>query len=108
MNNNVIDLNEMNFAHEVLEARNPVVVEFWASWSEACRAMAPVIESVAGDGAVPVKMARVNVEHHEGLAEQYGVRAVPTLLVFNRGGLCDQIIGRTTALELREKVEGLT
>lgn len=106
MKNNVIELNEANFEREVLGARTPVLVEFWASWSEPCQGMAPMLESVAEDDAVPVKVARVNVEHHEALADEYGVRAVPTLLIFNGGGLRDQIIGRATEHELREKLEG--
>jgi thioredoxin 1 len=103
VNNNVIELNEANFEQEVLGARNPVLVQFWAGWSEPCKAMAPVLESVAE--AVPVKMARVNVEHHEDLADQYGVRAVPTLLIFNQGCLQDQLVGRATEQEVREKLE---
>jgi thioredoxin 1 len=105
MNNNVIELNEMNFKREVLNARDPVLVEFWADWSDPCKAMVPMLESIAEDGDVPVKVAKVNVEHHEQLAEEYGVRAVPTLLVFSRGGLRDQIIGRTTEREVREMLE---
>jgi thioredoxin 1 len=105
MNNNVIELNETNFEQEVLGARNPVLVEFWAGWSEPCKALTPVLESVADDEAAPVKVARVNVEQHEELAEKYGVRAVPTLLIFNQGGLHDQIVGRTTEQEVREKLE---
>ena len=105
MKKNVIELNESNFELEVLGARNPVVVQFWAGWSEPCRAMTPVLDSVAED--VPVKVVRVNVEHHEELAEQYGVRAVPTLLIFNQGSLQDQIIGRTTPGEVRDKLKCL-
>ena len=105
MNNNVVELNELNFKQEVLNARHPVLVEFWADWSDPCRAMVPMLESIAEAGDVPVKVAKVNVEHHEQLAEEYGVRAVPTLLVFNRGGLRDQIIGRTTEREVREMLE---
>ena len=67
--------------------------------------MAPVLESVAEDDAVPVKVGRVNLERQEALAERYGVQAVPTLLIFNEGGLQDQIIGRTTEQEVREKLE---
>ena len=107
MNNNVIELNEANFNREVLNATQPVIVEFWAGWSDPCKAMAPLLESVAEDEAVPVKIARVNVEEHENLTEQYGVRSVPTLLIFNQGGLQDQIVGRTTEQDVRERLERL-
>jgi thioredoxin 1 len=107
VNNNVIELNEANFDREVLNATQPVLVEFWAGWSDPCRAMAPLLESVAEDKAVPVKVARVNVEDHENLTEQYGVRSVPTLLIFNQGGLQDQIVGRTTEQAVRERLERL-
>ena len=107
MNNNVIELNETNFDQEVLNATHPMLVEFWADWSDACKAMALMLESVAEDWAVPVKVARVNVEHHEKLTEQYGVRAVPTLLIFNQGGVQDQIVGRTTEQAVRERLEHL-
>lgn len=106
-NNNVIELNEANFDREVLNATQPVLVEFWAGWSDPCKAMAPMLESVAEDEAVPVKVARVNVEDHENLTEQYGVRSVPTLLIFNQGGLQDQIVGRTTEQAVRERLERL-
>ena len=107
VNNNVIELDEANFDREVLNATQPVLVEFWAGWSDPCKAMAPMLESVAEDKAVPVKLARVNVEDHENLTEQYGVRSVPTLLIFNQGGLQDQIVGRTTEQAVRERLERL-
>jgi thioredoxin 1 len=107
VNNNVIELNEANFDREVLNATQPVLVEFWAGWSDPCKAMAPMLESVAEDEAVPVKVARVNVEDHENPTEQYGVRSVPTLLIFNQGGLQDQIVGRTTEQAVRERLERL-
>jgi thioredoxin 1 len=108
MNDNFIELNEANFDREVLDAMQPVLVEFWAGWSEPCKAMAPVLESVAKDDAVPVKIARVNVERHENLTDQYGVRAIPTLLLFNQGALQDQIVGRITEQAVRESLERLT
>jgi thioredoxin 1 len=66
-----------------------------------------MLESVAKDDAIPVKIARVNVERHENLTDQYGVRAVPTLLIFNQGTLQDQIVGRTTAQAVRERLDRL-
>jgi len=105
VNNNFIELNEANFDQEVLNAAQPVLVEFWAAWSASCKAMTPVLESVAKDDAVSVKIARVSVEDHENLTDQYGVRAVPTLL--NQGALQDKIIGRTTEQTVRESLERL-
>ena len=107
MNNNIIELSEANFNREVLNATQPVLVEFWAGWSESCKAMAPMLESVAEDEAFPVKIAKVNVEHHEELTDQYGVRAVPTLLIFNQGRLQDQIVGRTTEQAVRARLQRL-
>ena len=107
MNKNFIELSEANFDSEVLHAMQPVLVEFWAGWSESCKDMGPLLESVAVDYGVPVKIGRVNVEDHENLTELYGVRAVPTLLIFNQGGLQDQIVGRTTEQALRERLAHL-
>jgi thioredoxin 1 len=107
MNKHFIELSEANFDREVLNAMQPVLVEFWAGWSDRCKAMAPMLESLADDGAVSVKVVRVNVEHHEKLTEQYGVRAVPTLLIFKQGGVQDQIVGQTTEQVVRAKLERL-
>jgi thioredoxin 1 len=103
MNKHFIELNEVNFDREVLNAMQPVLVEFWAGWSESCRDMTPMLESLAGDDAAALKVARVNVEHHEQLTERYGVRAVPTPLIFNQGGVQDQIVGRTTEQTVRQR-----
>lgn len=107
-NIHVVELNEANFAREVLGASSPVLVGFWASWSDPCRTMAAMMESVAGNQSVAVKVGRVNVEAQEELTEQCGVRVVPTLLLFNQGRLRDQIVGRVTEHDIREKLERLT
>jgi thioredoxin 1 len=104
MNAMVIELDESNFNEEVLQAQEPVIVQFWANWSTPCKVMTPLIESVAEDRIGEVKVARVNVERNESLADQYGVRAVPTMLFFNRGRLRDQIIGRANERELHDKL----
>jgi thioredoxin 1 len=104
MRNTFIELNEANFDEEVMDATHPVMVQAWASWSVPCREISPLLESVAWD-AGPVKLARLNVERNEALAMQCGVRAVPTLLFFNLGSLRDQIVGRVTEAEVREKLD---
>ena len=107
MTANLIELNKANFGREVLHAGQPVLVEFWARWSAPCKAMAPVVEAVAQDPVIAVKVTMVDVEQNEGLVEKYGVRSVPTLLIFNQGGLRDQIVGRATEQYVREKLERL-
>ena len=107
MNQNYIELSEANFDHEVLSAMHPVLVGFWACWSESCKAMAPMLESVAEDYTVPIKIGRVDVEAQEKLTQMWGVRAVPTVLIFNQGGLQDQIVGRTTVQAVRESLDRL-
>jgi len=105
VNNNSIELNEANFDQEVLCATQPVLVQFWATWSAPCKVVAPMLEFLADDGAAPVKIARVNVEDHETLTERYGVRTVPTVLVFNQGGVRDQLEGGITEQTVREILE---
>jgi len=102
---NVIEVNNTNFGQEVLDSKEPVLVQFWADWSAPCKAMTPVIQSVAEDQFISVKVARVNVEQNEGLAEEYGIRAVPTILIFNHGGLHDHIVGRASEWEVRQKLD---
>jgi thioredoxin 1 len=70
--------------------------------------MAPLLENFVKDDAISVKIVRVSVEDHENLTDQYGVRAVPTLLLFNQGALQDKIVGRTTEQTLRESLDRLT
>jgi thioredoxin 1 len=103
-----IELNAANFQREVLGAAEPVLVAFWTEWSDACKAMVQVLESVVEDPSVPCKVGLVNAEENEELAEQYGVRTVPALLIFNQNSLRDRIVGRTTEPQVREKLERLT
>ena len=105
MNANMIDLNTTNFNEEVLDSEEPVLVEFWAGWCSLCKLMAPVIESVANGKDGGVKVVKVNLDENRTLADRYGIRAVPTLLVFNQGGLRDHIVGRATEQEILEKLE---
>ncbi len=107
MNQNYIELSEANFDQEVLGAMQPVLVGFWAGWSESCKALAPMLETVAEDYSAPIKIASVDVETQERLTQMWGVRAVPTVLIFNRGGLQDQIVGRTTVQAVRESLDRL-
>jgi thioredoxin-like negative regulator of GroEL len=101
-----IEANAASFQREVFGAAEPVLVGFWTEGSDACKAMARVVESVVEDPSVPFKVVLVNADANEALAECYGVRKVPTLLLFNRDGLQGKIVGHTTEEELRRILEG--
>ena len=89
MSDNVKELTSNDFKTEVLESDSPVLVDFWAEWCGPCKVIAPVIEELALDYDGKVKFGKLNVDDHNQVASEYGVRSIPTLLVFkNRPRTC--------------------
>ncbi len=86
-------VGDANFDSEVLESKTPVMVEFWASWCGYCRKMEPTLQSVAGDYADRVKVYRLDIDKNAATAQRYGVHALPTLMLFNRGQMAGTIRG---------------
>ena len=81
---------ESGFQHDVLDNTQPVLVDFWADWCGPCHVMAPVIDELATEFTGQVTVGKVNVDDEPSLAQQYGIRSIPTLLVFKDGQLVDQ------------------
>ena len=104
MAGNVIELGDAEFKREVLESSEPVLVDFTATWCPPCRVIAPVIESLASEYKGRMKMAKLNVDDHPVTPEQYGIRAMPTLLFFKGGKVVKQIVGAVPKAKLDEAV----
>tara|TARA_B100000424_G_scaffold89613_1_gene67101 strand:- start:1363 stop:1722 length:360 start_codon:yes stop_codon:yes gene_type:complete len=93
MAENVIEFNDQNFDSDVLEADTPVLVDFWAVWCGPCKAIAPIVEEIAKDYNGKVKVGKMDVDKNNQAAMRYGIRSIPTLLLFNNGEVVDQVIG---------------
>ena len=94
-----------NFQRTVLESSQPVLVDFWAAWYGPCRMMAPVIDELAADVAGHATVAKVHIDDYPRLAAQYGIRSIPTRLVFKDGQVVDQAVGVVPTQGLAEKLQ---
>jgi thioredoxin 1 len=101
----LLHVNDKNFAEEVLNADLPVLVDFWATWCGPCRSISPIIEELAKEFTGRVKVTKLNVDESPATPSQYGVRGIPTLILFKGGKILDQIIGAVPKTRLIAMIE---
>lgn len=102
-----ITLTDENFAKEVLESNIPVLVDFWAVWCGPCRMVAPVVEALATEYQGRAKVAKLDVDSAQKTAMDYGIRSIPTLLIFKSGKVADQVIGAVPRKQIVEKLDAV-
>ncbi len=103
----IVTLTQENFSQNVLESQSPVLVDFWAEWCGPCKMIAPLLDELADEYHGKIKIGKVNVDEQQSLAAQFGIRAIPTLLIFNKGQIAEQMVGAKGKRDLKASIDRL-
>lgn len=101
----IVELSDSTFENDVLKSEAPVLVDFWAPWCGPCRILAPVVEEIATSYLGRIKVGKLNVDDNQDTTMAYGIRSIPTLIIFKGGKALDQIIGAVPKSEIEKMVK---
>jgi thioredoxin 1 len=104
MSENTFIATDQNFEEEVLKSPVPVVVDFWAAWCVPCKMIAPTLEELGEEFSGKVKIAKLNVDENRGTATNYGIRGIPSLLLFKDGAVKEQMVGVHSKQEISNMI----
>ncbi|MSU69788.1 MAG: thioredoxin [Opitutaceae bacterium] len=104
MSDKIANLTTDSFKTTIASSATPVLVDFWAPWCGPCKAIAPILEELASELEGKLAIAKLNVDENDAIAAEYGVRAIPTMLLFKGGQLIEQIVGMMPKAALKEKL----
>jgi len=107
MADGVMEIEDSSFDNEVLQSEKPVLVDFWAPWCGPCKAIGPVVEELAGDFGDQIKFAKCNVDNNPVTPGKFGIKAIPTLIIFKGGNVAEQITGMVAKSKLEEAINNV-
>lgn len=100
-----IEITDDNFEEVVLNSKHPVLVDFWAAWCGPCLMMAPVVDELATDYTDKAVIGKLDVDNNPGTAAKFGIRSIPTMMVFKGGEMVDKVVGATSKSELQKRID---
>ena len=105
MSDQIVYTSDANFDNDVLKSSVPVLVDYWAEWCGPCKMIAPILDEIAGDYQGKLKIAKVNVDENQQVTQKYGIRSIPTLMIFKGGSVQAQKVGAMSKSQLAAFIE---
>ena len=102
-----VELTDQNFDEEVLKSDLPVLVDFWAEWCQPCKAISPIVQQIARDYEGRIKVGKLDVDSNDITSTTYGIRGIPSLLIFSDGKPMDQVVGLAPKSVISKKIDGV-
>ncbi len=107
MSNDIVYVTDNSFEHEVLQSDIPVLVDYWAEWCGPCKMIAPILEDIVADYAGKLKIAKLNIDENSGTPPKYGIRGIPTLMIFKDGDVEATKVGALSKSQLTAFIDSV-